>query len=151
MQLRVSVEGAASQVLDTEMREITVPDLTSAQTTLGTPEVFRARTAREFQQLKADADAVPIAGARVQPHRSPAGPRAGLRARRHDADAQRAPAQPRRAGDERDCRRRRRPSRATQQIELPLAALAPGEYVLEIKAGGDGGDAKELVGFRVTG
>jgi len=37
------------------------------------------------------------------------------------------------------------------QIELPLANLPPGEYVLEIKAGGDGSDTKELVGFRVTG
>ena len=52
IQLRISVEGAASQVLDSEMREITVPDLTSAQATLGTPSVLRARTAREFQQLK---------------------------------------------------------------------------------------------------
>jgi hypothetical protein len=37
------------------------------------------------------------------------------------------------------------------QIELPLASLPPGEYVVEIKATGDGGEAKELVGFRVTG
>ena len=37
----------------------------------------------------------------------------------------------------------------TQQIELPLAALAAGEYILEIKA--VDGDAKELVGFRVIG
>jgi hypothetical protein len=39
------------------------------------------------------------------------------------------------------------------QLELPLASLPPGEYILEIKAGGEGGDgdAKELVGFRVTG
>ncbi len=33
-----------------------------------------------------------------------------------------------------------------QQIDLPLAGLAVGEYLLEIKAG----DQKELVGFRVT-
>ena len=85
----MSVEGAASQVLDTETREIAVPDLTSTQTMLGTPEVLRARTAREFQQLKADPAGIPIAGARVQPHRSLAHPRAGLRARRHDAGAQR--------------------------------------------------------------
>ena len=32
----------SSQVLDTEMREITVPDLTGPQTLLGTPAVFRA-------------------------------------------------------------------------------------------------------------
>ena len=40
--------------------------------------------------------------------------------------------------------------RRSRQIELPLAALAPGEYLLEIKAAGDDG-AKQLVGFRVTG
>jgi hypothetical protein len=41
------------------------------------------------------------------------------------------------------------PKPGEQQFELPLAGLAPGEYVLEIKAAGS--DAKELVGFRVTG
>ena len=43
------------------LREIAVPDLTAAQTVLGTPEVLRARTVRELQQIKADPDAVPIA------------------------------------------------------------------------------------------
>jgi len=42
-------------------------------------------------------------------------------------------------------------TKADQQIDLPLAGFAPGEYVVEIKASGEGGDAKELVGFRVTG
>jgi hypothetical protein len=37
-----------------------------------------------------------------------------------------------------------------QQIELPLSGLASGEYLVEIKAAG-GGEAKELVAFRVTG
>src|SRR6266852_5149061 len=40
MQLRVSVEGSAAQVLDNETREISVPDLTSAQPTLGTPSIL---------------------------------------------------------------------------------------------------------------
>jgi hypothetical protein len=35
-------------------------------------------------------------------------------------------------------------------FDVPLAGLAPGEYVIEIKASGDSGEAKELVGFRVT-
>ena len=35
-------------------------------------------------------------------------------------------------------------------IDLPLAGIAPGEYVLELKAAGEGGEAKEYVGFRVT-
>jgi hypothetical protein len=43
------------------------------------------------------------------------------------------------------------PKPGEQQIDLPVAALAAGEYAVEIKADGDGGDATELVGFRVTG
>jgi hypothetical protein len=42
-------------------------------------------------------------------------------------------------------------SAAMQQIELPIAGLAPGEYVVEIAATGEGGEAKELLGFRVVG
>ena len=38
-----------------------------------------------------------------------------------------------------------------QQLEVPVAQLPPGEYVLEIKAGEQDGDPKELLGFRVTG
>ena len=59
MQLRLSVEGAGSGVLDSEVRDIVIPDLTSTQTSLGTPMLFRARTPRELQQLKADPQAVP--------------------------------------------------------------------------------------------
>ena len=42
------------------------------------------------------------------------------------------------------------PTTGMQQVELPLAALAPGEYVVEIKATGEGGEATEHVGFRVS-
>src|SRR5262249_22847335 len=61
VQLRLSVEGAASQVLRTEMREISVPAFAAAHPTLGTPAVLRGRTLPELNRLKADADAVPIA------------------------------------------------------------------------------------------
>ncbi len=151
MQLRVSVEGAASQVLDSEMREITVPDLTSPQTTLGTPELFRARTVREFQQLKSDADAVPIAIREFS---------------RTDRLLIRVPAYG--AGTAVPVLTARLLNRTGQpmsdlpvapstspsgeaQIELSLAGMAPGEYLVEVTAAGGGGDAKELVGFRVTG
>jgi len=33
---------------------------------------------------------------------------------------------------------------------VPLSALAPGEYLVEIKATSASGDAQELVGFRVV-
>ncbi|HEY2149799.1 MAG TPA: VWA domain-containing protein [Vicinamibacterales bacterium] len=149
MQLRLSVEGSGSQVLDTEVREITVPDLTSAQTTFGTPEVFRARTLRELSQLKADVDAVPSPGREFSrtdrllvrvPAYGPGGTTPALSIHllnRGGSAMNELPAVP-------------SPTPSIQQIEVPLSGLAPGEYVLEIKAAGDGGEAKELVGFRVT-
>lgn len=150
MQLRLSVEGTASQVLDTEMREINVPDLTAPQTSLGTPELFRARTVREFQQLKTDPDAIPLAGrefgrtdrlfVRIAAY-GPGGTTPAISAHilnRSGQPMNELPVTPStKAG--------------LQQVDIPLAGLAPGEYVLEIKATGEGGEAKELVGFRVTG
>jgi VWFA-related protein len=150
MQLRVSVEGNGSEVLDSEMREINVPDLTSAQTVFGTPQLFRARTVREYQQLKTDPDAVPVAGREFTrsdrllirvPAYGPAATAPTLsvhilnRAGQPMTELTAAPAaQP-----------------AEQQIEVPVTALAPGEYIVEIKAGGESGEAKELLGFRIVG
>ncbi len=39
---------------------------------------------------------------------------------------------------------------AQVHIDLPLAGLAPGEYILEIRATDASGDAKELIPLRVT-
>jgi len=148
MQLRVSVEGSGSQVLDTEIREITVPDLNVSKTVMGTPELFRARTVREFQALKSDAQAVPMATrefARTDrlivrvPAYGPADAAPTLSVHllnRSGSAMQELTASP-------------APTPSEQQFELPLAALAPGEYVIEIKAGDS--DAPELIGFRVTG
>jgi VWFA-related protein len=150
MQLRVAVEGSGSQVLDSEIREITIPDLTAAQVLLGTPEVFRARTVRDFQQLKTDPDAVPVAGRefsrtervllRVSAY-GPGGSSPTVGARLLNRTGQpmndltvTPPAAP----------------GGRSQIELVLSSLAAGEYVIEITARGEGGEARELVGFRVT-
>jgi len=147
MQLRLSVEGSSSQVLDTEVREITVPDLTAPTVLLGTPEVFRARTVREFQALKADANAVPMAVREFSrtdrlliriPVYGPGGSTPALSVHvlnRAGSAMSELPVQP-------------GPNAGEQQVDLPLAGMAPGEYVLEIKAGDD---VKELIGFRVTG
>jgi hypothetical protein len=40
----------------------------------------------------------------------------------------------------------------SHQVDLPLSSLPPGEYLLEVSAGGEGQDAAtELIAFRVTG
>ena len=143
------MERAASQVLDTEMREISVPDLTSVQAAIGTPEVFRARTVREFTQLKADADAVPSPGREFSrtdrllirvPVYGPGDSSPTLSVHMLNRGGS--------AMSELTVAPSLKPS--VQQIEVPLAGLAPGEYVIEIKVGADGSDAKELIGFRVT-
>jgi VWFA-related protein len=148
--LRVSVEGAGSQVLDTETREISIPDLTTPQTALGTPQVFRARTAREQQQLKTDADAVPVAGREFSrtdrlfvrvPAYGPGNTTPTVTAKLLNRDGQPMTELPVTPGA----------SEAARQVEVPLASLAPGDYVLELTATGQGGDAKQLVAFRVTG
>ncbi len=150
MQLRVSVEGSASQVLDTETREISVPDLTSAQPMLGTASILRARTAREFQQLKADGAAVPAAGrefSRIEhllirvPTYGPGGTTPALNVRLLN-----------RAGQSMsELKAEPAPTPGDQQIDCPLASLPPGEYVVQIKMGDQDGAAAELVAFRITG
>src|SRR5947207_4739351 len=57
--LRMSIEDAASQALDQDVRDISVRDL-RGEVAVGTPEVLRARNAREFRALEADA-AAPVA------------------------------------------------------------------------------------------
>jgi VWFA-related protein len=148
VQLRISVEGSSSQVLDTETRELTIPDLTAAQT-LGTPSILRARTLPELNKLKADPDAIPTAVREFNrtdrlvvrvPTYGPGGAAPTLkvhilnRAGSAMSELQATPA----------------PKAGEQQIDLAIAALPPGEYVLEVKAGDQDGDAKELVGFRIT-
>jgi VWFA-related protein len=150
VQIRLSVEGAGSQVLDTEMREIAVPDLTSPQAHLGTPAFFRARTLREFQLLKTDGAATPTAARefsrtdRVLVRVAAYGPGTVAptvavhllnRAGQAMSEVPVSPA----------------PSEGEQQLEIPLSGLAPGEYILQIKASADGGEVQDHVGFRVTG
>ena len=150
LQLRVSVEGSGSQVLDSETREIDVPDLTSATTTLGTPEVFRARTIPELNKLKADPDAIPTAVREFirsdhvmirVPTYGPGGTTPKLTVRMLNRGGQ--------AMNELSVTASPKPGE--QQVELPVAGLPAGEYAVEIKAAGEAGEATQLVGFRVMG
>jgi hypothetical protein len=144
------VEGAASEILDSEMREFTVPDLTSPQAVLGTPEVFRARTVRDLQQLKADPRAVPIATRDFSradrllirvPAWGPANTSPKLTVRLLNRAGHPMSELPAVAGS----------PGAPFEIDVPLAGMAPGEYLVEVSAASEGGEAKEIIGFRVTG
>lgn len=150
LHLKLAVEGVDAETLDTEIREITVPDLTGPQTLLGTPGVFRARTARDAQQVRADATVVPVAGRDFRrsdrlivkvPTYGPGSSAPAVTARLLNRTGQAM----------NDVLITPEAAAGSALIEVALAPLAPGEYVLEISATGGDGEAQELVGFRVTG
>ena len=58
--LRMSIEDSAEQQIDPDVREIVVRRSSAAPVAIGTPEVLRARTARDVRALEADPDAVPV-------------------------------------------------------------------------------------------
>ena len=152
LRLRLAVEGDSPVALDNEDREVTVPDLTSSDVRLATPRVFVARTAREYQALKAEVAPAPTALrefrrtdrmlVRFSAFGKPTGPLA-LTARLLNKQGQKMsdlPVAPPPAEPE------------GRQVDLPLSSLPAGEYLLEVSAKAEGEDpATELVAFRVTG
>ncbi len=150
MQLRLSIESAAADVLDSETREIEVPDLTTPQIALGTPGVFRSRTQRDYLQLKSDPQATPAAGREFSraervfiriPVYTPGGAPATVTARLLNRAAQPmgdlvvSPS----ASDA-----------SVKEIELTLSSMPPGEYLVEIVVAGPGEPVKDVLGFRVA-
>ncbi|MBM3781475.1 MAG: VWA domain-containing protein [Acidobacteria bacterium] len=152
LRLKVAVEGSGGMMLDNEDRELAVPDLTGPELRLSTPRVFVARTAREYQQLKATPAATPAATrefrrtdrmlVRVEPVAG-AGVTASVTARLLNKQGQKMLDLPADAA----------PSAPTdRQVELPLSSLPVGDYLLELSAtAADAPAVTELVAFRVTG
>ena len=122
--------------------------LTSPDAAVSTPRVYRTRTARELQAIAADAAAVPTAGREFSRTErllirfdayaaggEPVTPTAVLlnRAGNRMAEVPVAAAQ---AG-------------GTHQINLSLASIPAGEYLVEITLKSASGEARELVPLRV--
>ncbi|MBE3132077.1 MAG: VWA domain-containing protein [Acidobacteria bacterium] len=149
LQFRISVHGNAGDIIDTEVREVTVPDFTVPQVAIGTPAVFRAANAREFQMLRRNANAVPTAGREFRrtdrllirfevygPGES--NPAVTCRVLNRTGGARsELPVPP--------------PVNGTlYEIDLPLAGLTSGEYLVEIRAKGADTDVTELVALRIV-
>src|SRR5262245_5299962 len=150
MQLRVSVESAGAEVLDSEVREVVVPDLTAPQIVIGTPAVYRGRTVPEYQRLKTDPQAMPTAAREFSrtervfirvPAYAPGTSAPAVTAKLLNRTGQSM-------GDLTVANAAGHPD--SKDVELSLASMPPGEYVVEITATGQGEPVKELVGFRVT-
>ena len=148
VRLQMSIQDAAEQVLDSDVREIAVRDL-KAPVALGTAEILRTRTAREFRTVAADGSATPVAArefsrterliVRVAAYAPDNNPHVSVRLANRigqtlrDLDVTKLPAPDGRF-----------------QVDVALANLAPGEYYFEVTALSAAGEAKDLIGFRVT-
>jgi VWFA-related protein len=148
IRLEMSIEDAAALAIDTDVRDLLVGDL-RAPVAIGTPEVLRARTAKDMRALEANPDAVPVASRQFSrseqliirvPVYEPGGA-PDMTARLVNASGQSMrplTIEPDATPDGR------------AQIELPLAGLAPGDYAVELIAASPAGQAKDTLRFRVT-
>ena len=142
-QLRIMIEGVKGQVLDAVTREFTLPDFTRVQVALATPRVYRGRTVRELNALKANPAAMPTPDrefsrtdrvfVRTEAY-TPGNAPVTMSARLLNRGGQKIvdlPVSP--AGE----------------LEFPLASLPVGDYLIELNAKTDAGTAQELVAFKI--
>lgn len=147
LQMRIVLEGNKGEVLDSAVREITVPDFTRVELALGTPRVYRARSVRDLQNLKAQPDAPPTTVrefsrterllVRVDAY-APGGNVPAITARllnRSGDPMSEFPVQMKEGG--------------LAELELPMSSLATGDYLIEINARSGSGAAQEIIAFRV--
>ncbi len=149
LRLRMSIEDGGFQVIDSDVRDLAVRDLGKA-VVLGTAEILRARTAREFHALQADRNAAPVASREFSRTE-----RLLVRVSGY------APGTERPEISARVMSRLGQPLRnlhvdgdvwpdGPSQIDIPLAGFAVGEYSLELTATSASGEAKDLIAFRIT-
>ena len=149
LQLRMGVTGENGQ-LDADDREVMVPDLSKTDVAFATPRVYVARTARDFQMIRKDENVAPTAlrefrrterlVAKVDTY-SPGNAPVAVTARMLN-----------RQGDKLVDIPVTSPAGQPHMIDLPLAAFAPGEYLLELSGAVSGQEpVVELIAFRVEG
>ncbi len=147
--LRLVAENANGDRLDASERAVVIPDYTSTDAVVTTPQLFRVRTARDIQQLKSATDPLPTTarqftrterlfvrfrvylpgGATASPH---------LRLLNRNGDVMSVVPV---TVD---------PSRGAEG-EFALGGVPPGDYLLEAAASADAAAPRAPVAFRVTG
>jgi VWFA-related protein len=149
MQMNLAIEGEAGEVLDRDRDQIVIPDFTAPDLVMSTPYFVRARNALELNALVADWDAPPTVSRNFRrtdrlllrfdvyaPGDAAPEMEANLLNRGGDAMF---PLEVRAADD----------GGASRQVELAPSFLAPGEYIIEIRATLGNGEASEMVAFRL--
>ena len=145
LDIRLTIEGDGTGTLDVEDRDVDVPDLSAPEVIITTPRVWAARTAREFTAL-ASGTAPPTLTREFR--------RTERLLVRFDAlgPGTAAPTVTAQLLNQQGTRMNDVAVTAGTpfSIDLPLANLAAGQYLLEITATADGHKpVSELVAFRV--
>lgn len=146
LRVSMSIQDAASQQLDTDVRELTVGGF-PGRLTLGTLQVLRARNAREFRLVAASKEGAPVVARQFSRSerlliRVPADSRGNV----PEVSARLVS----RFGAARELTVDPWPESTGYQVDVPLAGLAAGEYVVEVAATNEDGTARDSVTFRVT-
>jgi hypothetical protein len=148
---RVVAENARGLRLETAEAAIVVPDFSTPGPTITTPVVFRGRTARDLQLIRAAAAPVPAASrifsrterllVRFDAY-GPAGtaPTVALRILNRNGDSLAALPAPAATA-----------SPTSFQGEVGLGPLPPGDYLIEITATSGSETTRKLLAIRVTG
>ncbi len=148
VRLQMSIEDAGEQPIDSDLREIAVRDL-KGPAALGTAEILRTRIERQFRSVEADSHAAPTAArefsraehliVRFPAYTADGRPRVSVRlVNRVGQTLRELPVSHLPAPDDR------------YEADVSLASLAPSEYFFELTVAGAAGEAKDLIGFRVT-
>jgi VWFA-related protein len=147
LQMRITVEGMRGQVIDSVTRELTVPDFTKVEVTMGTPRVFRGRTVRDLANIRANPAAVPTADrdfsraerllVRVDAY-TPGGVTPKVTARLLNRNGQKMSDLPIQT-----------PAGGSAELEFALSALPAGDYLIELNAAAESGTAQEMIAFRI--
>jgi VWFA-related protein len=151
LDLRLTVEGDGTGTLDTEDRELMVPDLTAPELRLGTPKVWFARNLVEFNALTSASAKPPSANREfrrtdrllirfdaVAPGTAPPTVTAVLLNQQGNKMGDVTVTPPAAAGE-------------AYTVDLSLAPYAAGQYLLELTANAEGHKpVSELVAFRLT-
>jgi VWFA-related protein len=148
IQLRIEVEGSRGEVIDSTLQDLTVPDYTKTQVSIGTPKVFRTRTAHEMLLVRNNPKAVPTVDREFS--------RTERLLVTFDAYAS-GGATPdvtakllNRAGQTMADVPVQAQAGKPFQIDLPLAPLAAGEYLVEVDAKTSSGTAQQMLAFKIN-
>jgi hypothetical protein len=147
----LTIEGDGTGTLDTEDRDLVVPDLSSPEVMLSTPKVWFARNALEFNKLTGGAPPPPSATRefrrtdrlliRLDAY-APADAPTTVTAQLLNQQGTKMTDLPVTAPAD---------SPQTRSIDVPLANLAAGQYLLEITGTSEGHKpVTELIAFRLS-